>query len=38
MVTIVDIRKPLLADLEAFDEFVTDNFSAEGELMQEMLT
>ena len=38
MISIDDIRKPILADLEAFDEFVTDNFSAEGELMQEMLT
>ena len=38
MISIDDIRKPILADLEAFDEFVADNFSAEGELMQEMLT
>ena len=38
MISIDDIRKPILADLEAFDEFVSDNFSAEGELMQEMLT
>ena len=38
MISIDEIRKPILADLEAFDEFVTDNFSAEGELMQEMLT
>ena len=38
MISIDDIRKPILADLEAFDEFVSDNFSAEGDLMQEMLT
>ena len=38
MVSIDDIRKPILADLEAFDEFVAQNFSAEGDLMQEMLT
>ena len=37
MISIDDIRKPILADLEAFDEFVSDNFSAEGDLMQEML-
>ena len=38
MITIDDIRKPILTDLEAFDEFVADNFSAEGDLMQEMLS
>lgn len=38
MITIDDIRKPILTDLEAFDEFVTENFSAEGDLMQEMLS
>ena len=38
MISIDDIRRPILADIEAFDEFVSDNFSAEGELMQEMLT
>ena len=38
MISIDDIRKPILADLEAFDEFVTQNFSAEGDLMQEMLS
>ena len=38
MISIDDIRKPILADLEAFDKFVVDNFSAEGELMREMLT
>lgn len=38
MISIDDIRKPILADLEAFDEFITSNFSAEGDLMQEMLS
>ena len=38
MISINDIRKPILKDLEAFDAFITDNFSAEGELLQEMLT
>ncbi|MBO7235525.1 MAG: polyprenyl synthetase family protein, partial [Alistipes sp.] len=38
MITIDDIRKPILTDLEAFDEFVAENFSAEGDLMQEMLS
>lgn len=38
MVTIDDIRKPILADLDAFDAFIADNFSAEGNLMQEMLS
>ena len=38
MVSIADIRKPIVSDLEAFDKFVADNFSAEGELLQEMLT
>ena len=38
MISIDDIRKPILADLEAFDEFVAQNFTAEGDLMQEMLT
>lgn len=38
MVSIDLIRKPILADLEAFDSFVAHNFSAEGELLQEMLT
>ncbi len=35
MVTIDSIRKPVLADLAAFDEFVRGNFNAEGELLQE---
>ncbi|MBQ8493279.1 MAG: polyprenyl synthetase family protein [Alistipes sp.] len=38
MISIDVIRKPILADLEAFDSFVTENFSAEGDLLQEMLT
>ena len=38
MISINDIRKPIIGDLEAFDAFVADNFSAEGELLQEMLT
>ena len=38
MATIETIRKPITADLEAFDSFVAENFSAEGELLQEMLT
>lgn len=37
MVSIDAIRKPIIADLNAFDEFVRDNFSAEGELLQQML-
>ena len=38
MTSINDIRKPILKDLEAFDAFIAENFSAEGELLQEMLT
>ena len=38
MITINDIRQPISADLEAFDKFVADNFNAEGEMLQEMLT
>ena len=38
MITIDEIRRPIAADLEAFDSFVGDNFSAEGDLLQEMLT
>lgn len=37
MVTIDSIRQPIIADLVAFDAFVADNFSAEGDLLQEML-
>ena len=38
MVTIDSIRQPITADLTAFDTFVANNFSAEGELLREMLT
>jgi octaprenyl-diphosphate synthase len=38
MVKIDDIRKPIIADLEAFDKFVAEHFSSEGDLLQEMLT
>ena len=38
MITIDDIRRPISADLEALDKFVADNFNAEGEMLQEMLT
>lgn len=37
MITIDQIRKPIVADLEAFDSFVVDNFKAEGEMLREML-
>lgn len=38
MATIDAIRKPIIADLDAFDEFVKENVTAEGDLMREMLT
>lgn len=38
MVSIDDIRRPISADLKAFDAFIADNFSAEGDMLQEMLT
>lgn len=38
MATIDAIRKPIATDLEAFEAFVKENFTAEGELMSEMLT
>ena len=38
MVTIDSIRKPIFADMEAFNAFVNDNISAEGDLLHEMLT
>ena len=38
MISIDVIRQPILADLEAFDSFVAENFSAEGEMLHEMLT
>ena len=34
---IEDIRRPIKADLEAFDKFVENNFSAEGDMLHEML-
>lgn len=38
MVTIDSIRKPITKDMEAFEAFVAENISAEGDLMHEMLT
>ena len=38
MVTIDSIRKPIAKDMEAFEAFVAENISAEGDLMHEMLT
>ena len=38
MIRIDDIRQPISADLKAFDEFVKENFIAEGEMLREMLT
>ena len=38
MASIDAIRKPILADLDAFDEFVKENITAEGDLMREMLS
>lgn len=38
MVTIDSIRKPIARDMECFDSFVSENISAEGDLMHEMLT
>lgn len=37
MVTLDMIRKPIAADLEAFDGFVARNFTAEGDLLSGML-
>lgn len=37
MITLDTIRKPVAADLEAFDEFVDRQFTAEGELLSGML-
>ena len=37
MVTLDKIRKPIGADLDAFDEFVVRNFTAEGKLLSDML-
>jgi len=33
MITLDDIRKPVTAELEALDEFVDRQFTAEGELL-----
>ena len=38
MIRIDDLRQPISADLKAFDEFVAENFIAEGEMLREMLT
>ena len=38
MVSLESIRTPILADLEAFDEFVRQHFSSDGRLLSEMLT
>ena len=38
MATIKNIRRPIEADLAAFDGFVAENFNAEGDLLQEMLS
>ena len=35
MITLDDIRKPVTAELEALDEFVDRQFTAEGELLSE---
>ena len=37
MTTLDIIRKPVEAELRAFDEFVERQFTAEGELLSEML-
>ena len=37
MITLDDIRKPVTAELEAFDDFVERQFTAEGELLSDML-
>lgn len=37
MITLDDIHKPVTAELEAFDEFVDRQFTAEGELLSDML-
>lgn len=37
MITLDTIRKPVTAELEAFEEFVGRQFTAEGELLSEML-
>lgn len=37
MITLDTIRKPVIAELEAYDEFVERQFTAEGELLSDML-
>lgn len=37
MITLDDIREPVTAELAAFDEFVERQFTAEGELLSDML-
>lgn len=37
MITLDSIREPVTAELEAFDEFVERQFTAEGELLSDML-
>lgn len=37
MITLDSIRKPVTAELDAFDEFVERQFTAEGELLSDML-
>lgn len=37
MITLDTIRKPVTAELEAFDGFVDRQFTAEGELLADML-
>lgn len=37
MITLDSIRKPVTAELEAYDEFVERQFTAEGELLSDML-
>ena len=37
MITLDDIHKPVTAELEAFDDFVDRQFTAEGELLSDML-
>ena len=37
LITLDDIRKPVTAELEALDEFVDRQFTAEGELLSDML-
>lgn len=37
MITLEEIRKPVTAELSAFDEFVDRQFTAEGELLSDML-